>query len=140
RGVCTFPFLDIHTEGQGNMERRLAALLIASLGWGSSVHGAPPGAVDGGRSTAATVATIAHNAEVQRTMPFADVADFALVRRGLIEEFPDLIVRTGTGRLSRNNPAFAFLKGPAPATVNPSLWRNAQLNATAGLFKVVDHV
>ena len=27
-----------------------------------------------------------------------------------------------------------------PATVNPSLWRQAQLNAFNGLFKVVDRV
>jgi len=28
----------------------------------------------------------------------------------------------------------------APATVNPSLWRNAQLNTLSGLFKVSDTI
>src|SRR5207244_8333730 len=36
---------------------------------------------------------------------------------------------------------YEFLKaGEAPATVNPSLWRQAQLNAIHGLFKVADRV
>jgi alkyl sulfatase BDS1-like metallo-beta-lactamase superfamily hydrolase len=34
--------------------------------------------------------------------------------------------------------AYAFLDGEAPDTVNPSLWRQAQLNTAAGLFEVVD--
>ena len=29
---------------------------------------------------------------------------------------------------------------PAPDTVNPSLWRNAQLNMNYGLFKVADRI
>jgi alkyl sulfatase BDS1-like metallo-beta-lactamase superfamily hydrolase len=38
-----------------------------------------------------------------------------------------------------NMGAYAFLdKAEAPATVNPSLWRQAQLNAIHGLFKVTD--
>jgi alkyl sulfatase BDS1-like metallo-beta-lactamase superfamily hydrolase len=36
--------------------------------------------------------------------------------------------------------AYGFLAGPAPTTVNPSLWRHAQLNASAGLYKVMDGV
>ena len=36
--------------------------------------------------------------------------------------------------------AFDFLKGDAPPTVNPSLWRQAELLAKNGLFKVTDRV
>ena len=32
------------------------------------------------------------------------------------------------------------LDKPAPETVNPSLWRNAQLNLQYGLFKVTDRI
>ncbi len=40
-----------------------------------------------------------------------------------------------------NSPdRYAFLKHEAPPTVNPSLWRQGQLNATNGLFKVTDGV
>src|SRR6185312_10797348 len=39
-----------------------------------------------------------------------------------------------------NPDPYAFLKGEAPATVNPSLWREAQLDAINGLFQVTDGV
>jgi alkyl sulfatase BDS1-like metallo-beta-lactamase superfamily hydrolase len=39
-----------------------------------------------------------------------------------------------------NPDRYAFLKRESPPTVNPSLWRQAQLNATNGLFKVTDGV
>jgi len=39
---------------------------------------------------------------------------------------------------ARNPQQYQFLQGDAPSTVNPSLWRLAQLNAINGLFKVVD--
>jgi alkyl sulfatase BDS1-like metallo-beta-lactamase superfamily hydrolase len=33
-------------------------------------------------------------------------------------------------------PSFDFIEGPAPASVNPSLWRQAKLNNIHGLFEV----
>jgi alkyl sulfatase BDS1-like metallo-beta-lactamase superfamily hydrolase len=39
-----------------------------------------------------------------------------------------------------NPDRYAFLEHGAPPTVNPSLWRQAQLNATNGLFRVTDGV
>ena len=38
------------------------------------------------------------------------------------------------------NGSFHMLEDQAPDTANPSLWRQAQLNAKAGLFKVTDRV
>jgi alkyl sulfatase BDS1-like metallo-beta-lactamase superfamily hydrolase len=35
---------------------------------------------------------------------------------------------------------YAFVKGAAPATVNPSLWRQALLNNQTGLFKVAEGI
>ena len=35
---------------------------------------------------------------------------------------------------------YIALDRPAPETVNPSLWRNAQLNMQYGLFKVTDRI
>ena len=36
---------------------------------------------------------------------------------------------------------YAFLRADAaPATVNPSLWRRAQLNLKHGLFRVTDRI
>ncbi len=36
-----------------------------------------------------------------------------------------------------DNDAYAFIRGEAPDTVNPSLWRQAHLCAIDGLFEVV---
>ena len=35
---------------------------------------------------------------------------------------------------------FDYLNGPRPDTVNPSLWRQARLNAIYGLFQVTDRI
>ena len=66
-----------------------------------------------------------------------DPVDFERASRGLV-------ARHATGRIEGPfGPAwdlarYAFLAGdaPAPDTVNPSLWRQAQLNAIHGLFEV----
>ena len=47
------------------------------------------------------------------------------------------IVRAADGRVVWDNESYGFLDGPSPATVNPSLWRQSQLNAIDGLFEVV---
>nr|WP_272211116.1 alkyl sulfatase dimerization domain-containing protein [Marinicella sp. W31]MDC2876998.1 alkyl sulfatase dimerization domain-containing protein [Marinicella sp. W31] len=39
-----------------------------------------------------------------------------------------------------NQDQYGFLEGKAPATVNPSLWRQGQLNAINGLFEVTDGI
>ena len=44
------------------------------------------------------------------------------------------------GSVLRDFDAYGFLDAAAPDTVNPSLWRHAQLNAHIGLFKVMDGV
>ena len=45
------------------------------------------------------------------------------------------------GKPAWDTKPYAFLqKDEVPATVNPSLWRQAQLNAVNGLFEVTDRV
>ncbi len=39
-----------------------------------------------------------------------------------------------------SRPAYDFIEGDAPASVNPSLWRQAKLNDINGLFEVTDRV
>ena len=79
------------------------------------------------------------NAAVLGQLPFAKRQDFEDARRGFVATVPDLIVR-GTGDHEVwNLRDYAFLQqDTAPATVNPSLWRQAQLNYVNGLFKVTD--
>jgi len=72
----------------------------------------------------------AANRAVQSRLPFGDRQDFEDAMRGFIATTPD----------AGNPDRYAFLKQEAPPTVNPSLWRQAQLNATNGLFQVTDGV
>lgn len=82
-----------------------------------------------------------HNAELLAKLPFADTADFADAKRGFIAAIPDATVLNADGKTVWSLKPYDFLKSDAvPDTVNPSLWRQAQLNAIHGLFKVTDRV
>ncbi|MCP4617533.1 MAG: MBL fold metallo-hydrolase [Bradyrhizobium sp.] len=86
-------------------------------------------------------ATRAANDAFTKSLPLADRADFDDAQRGFIATLPDGVVAGPSGRPAFDAKRYAFLsKDEVPATVNPSLWRQAQLNAFNGLFKVVDRV
>ena len=68
----------------------------------------------------------AANRQVLTDLPFADRQDFDDAMRGFV------------GTTTPGADRYTFLGGEAPDTVNPSLWRLAQLNAIHGLFKVAD--
>ena len=94
-------------------------------------------------SKPATVATRAANEAVLRSLPFDDRADFDDAQRGLIARPAQLTITDANGKVVWDLEAykrFISLDAPAPDTVNPSLWRNAQLNMQYGLFKVTDRV
>lgn len=85
---------------------------------------------------APSVQTAASNAAVLQTLPFSDRTDFESVSKGLIAPFKGQI-KDAAGKVIWNVNAYDFLaKDKAPESVNPSLWRLAQLNAHAGLFEV----
>jgi alkyl sulfatase BDS1-like metallo-beta-lactamase superfamily hydrolase len=86
-------------------------------------------------------ATRQANEAVLAALPFEDRRDFEDARRGLIAKLPEGVVRSDSGTVVWNLGAYDFLNGrDAPPTVNPSLWRMAQLNLENGLFKVVDRI
>src|SRR5262245_3430781 len=79
------------------------------------------------------------NADVLRQLPFANRQDFEDAHRGFVGTVPDLIIRGSDERDVWSLHDYAFLQeDTAPATVNPSLWRQAQLNYVNGLFKVTE--
>ena len=84
--------------------------------------------------------TVKANAQVLTELPFHDQQDFEDARKGLIASDPDFQVKNELGELIWNQPAYAFMADGAPPTVNPSLWRQAQLNNIHGLFKVTDSI
>ncbi|QEM81758.1 alkyl/aryl-sulfatase [Halomonas binhaiensis] len=89
----------------------------------------------------ATAATQAANAAVLKELDFADRSDFENAQRGLIKATPDLVVKDADGRVVWDVSVYQeFLQGDAPDTVNPSLWRLAQLNNTPGLYEVTDGI
>lgn len=89
----------------------------------------------------ATDITSRANAAWLDKLPFADRQDFEDARRGLVARFPEPAIRTADGRVAWSFEAYAFERErAAPATVNPSLWRLAQLNNEAGLFQVKDGI
>jgi len=82
----------------------------------------------------------ANNAFI-KSLPFSDRADFDDAKRGFIATLPDGVIAGPGGRPAFDTKPYAFLqKDEVPATVNPSLWRQAQLNAVNGLFKVTERV
>jgi alkyl sulfatase BDS1-like metallo-beta-lactamase superfamily hydrolase len=93
------------------------------------------------QSRDAEPATRAANEAFVKSLPFSDRADFDDVKRGFIATLPDGAVAGPGGKPAFDTRPYAFLQSDAmPATVNPSLWRQAQLNAVNGLFKVTDRV
>src|SRR5258707_2494116 len=72
----------------------------------------------------------AANQAVLSQLPFSDRQDFEDAKRGFVATTPD----------AANPDRWAFLEHEAPPTVNPSLWRQAQLNVPSGLFKVAEGV
>ncbi len=81
-------------------------------------------------SKPAQPAVAAANRKLLSQLPFSDRQDFDDAVRGFVATTPD----------PADPERFAFLNGEAPPTVNPSLWRQAQLNVPNGLFNVVDRV
>ena len=70
-----------------------------------------------------------------------DRQDFDFASRGLVHRPNDPDIRDQDGNIVWHHEQFeAFLKGDAPETVHPSLWRHALLNNFRGLFKVCDGV
>ena len=89
-------------------------------------------------SEAAPAVQQANQALVQG-LPLDDPQDFEDARRGFVAR-PSGQILGADGSVLKDFDAYGFLDGKAPATVNPSLWRHAQLNAQVGLFKVMDGV
>ncbi|BAO44925.1 alkyl/aryl-sulfatase [Thiolapillus brandeum] len=118
----------------------LASALFASAalasGGGNSTGVAPLGS-----EKDATATTIKVNEDLLKALPFSDTQDFKDAQKGFIET-GDLEIKDASGKVVWSTKKFAFLqdlKKKAPATVNPSLWRQMLLTNLTGLFKVDEH-
>jgi alkyl sulfatase BDS1-like metallo-beta-lactamase superfamily hydrolase len=68
--------------------------------------------------------------------------DFDNAQRGFIAQWPGGRVEDANGRMVYDISRYEFIAqgSPSPSTVNPSLWRQAQLNVIHGLFEVAPNV
>ncbi|HEX4302810.1 MAG TPA: alkyl sulfatase dimerization domain-containing protein [Rhizomicrobium sp.] len=69
-----------------------------------------------------------------------DRQDFDFAARGFIATRKDPVIARADGRAAFDLSSYDFLKGPAPATANPSLWRQAQILTQHGLFRVAERI
>lgn len=118
------------------MFRALGCGLAAAVLWSAEAGAEGTAAMN----KPATSHTMDANAAVAAGLPMDDQRDLDFAGRGFIATMDDPQVKTADGKLVWDFAAYDFLKGPAPATVNPSLWRQAGILARHGLFKVADHI
>ncbi len=91
---------------------------------------------------AATQYTQQVNQNYAKSLPFGDRQDFDDAQRGFIAPLLDEgILRDANGKPYYRGEDYKFdINAPAPETVNPSLWRQSQINGISGLFKVTDRM
>jgi alkyl sulfatase BDS1-like metallo-beta-lactamase superfamily hydrolase len=82
------------------------------------------------------------NQSFVKSLPFNNKQDFADAKNGLIGNIPNLQITNSQGRViwSLKDYAFLLASPQTPATVNPSLWRQAILNMNNGLYQVKDNI
>src|SRR5690554_2867555 len=92
-------------------------------------------------SKPAEPATARANTAILKQLDFSDRQAFEDARRGFIAAAPDEPLLNPDGSTAWDMSAYAFLEQqPAPPSVNPSLWRQAQLNSIHGLFEVTEGI
>ena len=118
----------------------LSLSAILALGIAMPTSAQQPKPVD---SKPATAATKAANAAVLKDLPFNDKADFEDAHRGFIAAPAVLTIKDAKGNVVwdlESYKKYISEDKAAPDSINPSLYRNAQLNMIHGLFKVTDRI
>jgi alkyl sulfatase BDS1-like metallo-beta-lactamase superfamily hydrolase len=89
----------------------------------------------------ASAAVVALNDAMLKALPFSDTADFEDAARGFLGTIEHARIANEQGRTVWSLEPYGFLsEAMAPASVNPSLWRQSRLNMQHGLFEVVPGV
>ncbi|MBN9532143.1 MAG: MBL fold metallo-hydrolase [Alphaproteobacteria bacterium] len=78
--------------------------------------------------------------EARRLVAADDRRDFAFAEQGFIATRDDPKIMRGDGRVAFDLSSYEFLKGDAPESANPSLWRHAKILTRHGLFRVADRI
>ena len=80
--------------------------------------------------------TAAANRAVLDLLNFGDRQDFEDATRGFVATFDAESIPNDSGGVAFDLTQYAFMEGDAPDSVNPSLWRQGQLNRIHGLFTI----
>jgi alkyl sulfatase BDS1-like metallo-beta-lactamase superfamily hydrolase len=89
----------------------------------------------------ASASVIAQHAATLKALPFSDTRDFDDAARGFLGTIENARIASPQGRVVWSLEPYGFLSAEAaPATVDPSLWRQSRLNMHHGLFEVVPGV
>lgn len=109
------------------MKRRIMSVLTVLLLGSQMIYA----------QTDASRFTRENNNQVKASLPFENKDDFRDAQRGFIGTIEQSQILNEDGSVAFDLASWDFLDAEAPATVNPSLWRQSQLNKTHGLFEVV---
>lgn len=120
------------------MIRTLLIAALATAGVAASLAPLTASAADDPRGDA-TRFTVERQKAGLAGLNVDDPGSFEDARRGFIAA-PSGQILDEQGKLVWDFAALAFTTGEAPATVNPSLWRQAKLNHQPGLFKVTEGI
>jgi alkyl sulfatase BDS1-like metallo-beta-lactamase superfamily hydrolase len=94
--------------------------------------------VSGGAPKDASASVVAQHAATLKALPFSDIRDFDEAARGFLGTLEHARIATAQGRVVWSLEPYGFLAdADAPATVDPSLWRQSRLNMNHGLFEVL---
>ncbi|UYV15209.1 alkyl/aryl-sulfatase [Porphyrobacter sp. ULC335] len=108
-----------------------ALALVVAAQAGASAQDAPAGA---------TQATRFEHLVTAKALPPEGTRDADFSTRGFLATRADPVILDANGKPVWNLDAYAFVTGPAPETVNPSLWRHMTHLKHHGLYQVTANV
>jgi linear primary-alkylsulfatase len=78
--------------------------------------------------------------QIAAALPEDDGKDLEFATRGFIGTLEDPVIKKDDGEVIMDLARYDFVRGEAPDTVNPSLWRHVEVLAKHGLFQVAEGV
>jgi alkyl sulfatase BDS1-like metallo-beta-lactamase superfamily hydrolase len=103
-----------------------------------AVTGAAAQDVEG--PSAASEATRTAQQAAANALPAESTRDGDFSTKGFLATRADPVITNAAGTPVWNLDAYAFVDGPAPATVHPSLWRHMRYLKRHGLYQVAENV